>query len=144
MTKEWKDFDKFGEVLDKYLPRKGEGATMASQLSAALSKIVYRWFNDGDVYDDTTMTGWGEDLSSYANWIYRYIPEVGPVLRKVHACFTDEDYTNLLYNVSTRISKIIDFELLDTMEARGSIYDCDGPFSVTNDKDDDDEDDEVL
>ena len=41
------------ELLDKYLPDEGEGKTMATQAVTAMCKIVYRWYNDGDVFDNT-------------------------------------------------------------------------------------------
>ena len=61
----WSDFDHFDEVFGKYLPNVGEGNTMASQISTAVCKLVYKWFNDGDVYDNSCYDGGGNDLSSF-------------------------------------------------------------------------------
>ena len=73
MSIQWDDFDKFSEISDKFLPVSGEGNTVATQIVTAVSKIVYKWFNDGDVYDTAHyLTGWYNDLSSYANWLYEY------------------------------------------------------------------------
>lgn len=46
----WKDFSS-SELEKKYLPENGEGNSLASQAVTAVSKLVYKWFNDGDVYD---------------------------------------------------------------------------------------------
>ena len=54
---------------------------MASQLVTAVNKLVYKWYNDGDVYDNIhSLDNWANDLSSYANWPYKYIPESSDIL----------------------------------------------------------------
>ena len=45
----WGYFNKFDDILNKYMPFTGEGKTMASQLVTAVNKLVYKWYNDGDV-----------------------------------------------------------------------------------------------
>ena len=51
--KEWSYFDKFETINDRYLPSQGEGETKATQVVTAVTKLVYKWYNDGDVYDNT-------------------------------------------------------------------------------------------
>ena len=54
-----------------------------AQAVTAVSKLVYKWFNDGDVYDNRfALPGWANDLSSYANWIEKYIPNTFTFLEK--------------------------------------------------------------
>ena len=48
----WKDFTKFHAAYGPYLPDFGEGNNRATQ-TAAVNKLIYKWFNDGDVYDNT-------------------------------------------------------------------------------------------
>ena len=63
--KKWSYFNKFKELNNKYLPDMGEGETKATQVVTAVTKLVYKWYNDGDVYDNTyMMKGWCNDLSS--------------------------------------------------------------------------------
>ena len=70
----WSAFDEFDGICDQYLPSRGEGDTMASQIVTAINKLIYKWFNDGDVYDNSYfIQGWCNDISSYANWLYEYI-----------------------------------------------------------------------
>ena len=62
MAHDWSDFDRFET---KYMPRMGDGDTMASQAETALNKIVFKWYNDGDVYDNQHgMAGWANDIES--------------------------------------------------------------------------------
>ena len=87
----WSSFDIFEDVIEKYMPAKGEGKTMASQIVTAVNKLIYKWFNDGDIYDNNYfLTGWCNDLSSYANWLYEYanVQE----LDAIKDCHTEEDY----------------------------------------------------
>lgn len=64
----WSYFRRFDEIIDKYLPASGEGENMASQIVTAVNKLIYKWYNDGDVYDNTGyLEGWANDISDYAN-----------------------------------------------------------------------------
>ena len=47
------DLIKFEELNKKYLPERGEGETKATQIVTALNKLIYKWYNDGDVFDNT-------------------------------------------------------------------------------------------
>ena len=130
--------------LNSYLPPSGEGDTMASQIATAVCKIIYRWYNDGDVYDNvhSGMQGWGNDLSSYANWLYTYVPEVRNVLKQVYDCYDDKEYEYILQELQDTTD---DLTLLTSYEEKpkvGSVYsDYDGPFAFEEYSDDEDEDD---
>lgn len=130
---DWDDFDKFDEVINKYMPDFGEGETKASQIATAINKLVYKWFNDGDVFDNSVMQGWANDLSSYANWIYNnsYSAEVQAILWRIFATKTDKEYTQLLYDLC---EKMLDPDYIDKYNLDkkvGTIYSCDGPFEFT-------------
>ena len=65
MAVDWSYFDKFDPLQDKYLPNRGEGDTIATQIVTAVAKLIYKWYNDGDVFDNTWyLDGWLNDLSS--------------------------------------------------------------------------------
>ena len=111
-------------LTNKYLPEDGQGESKASQLVTAANKIIYGWYNNGD-----TISGNGNDLTSYANWIDKYIKE--PEIRKI----LKDDYID--YNDTYYLSEIIlplikfvfreDFlEGLAVQEAEGDIYECNG------------------
>lgn len=127
MAVNWDYFDKFEEVNEKYLPSYGEGETLASQAVTAVNKLVYKWYNDGDVFDNTKyLEGWANDLSSYANWLYNHTDRA-KMLYNIFVISTESEYEDLLKELA---DAVLDPDWLKTMEkpAEGSIYDCDGPF----------------
>jgi hypothetical protein len=136
----WGDFDKF-KSLSKYLPDYDEGNTMASQIATALSKLVHKWFNDGDVPDNThtVLEGWANDLSSYANWLQTYVPEFSFFFGEYEDTRKDDDYTEILYTLCEKANDAL-LEKYSTKDKVGSVYTCDGPF-VFSEKSDEDEDD---
>lgn len=123
----WDYFDKFTDLIDTYMPSYGEGETMASQICAAITKLIYKWYNDGDVYDNSyVLSGWCNDLSSYANWLSKYIDAVE--LDEIKEIMTNEAYENILKELA---DKYLDAEYLGVMAKKpkvGSIYDCEGCF----------------
>lgn len=142
MAKDWKDFDRFVETIDKYMPSYGEGKTVASQACTAVNKLIYKWFNDGDVYDNTgSMEGWCNDLSDYANWLAEHIDGAEEILRKIFQCYSGGEYEDLLYELAETVLNNEILTDLDMIPAMGSIYDCKGFFEFVE-YDDDDEDDE--
>lgn len=145
---EWSSFNRFKDITDKYMPDSGEGDTLASQIVTAVNKLVYKWYNDGDVYDNVNsgLSGWANDLSSYANWLYKYC-KPAEILKEIYDINSDSEYENLLMDLAT---SCLNEDFLSSMEKpkQGSIYDCDGPFEFKEDYDDeedeeyDDEEDE--
>lgn len=139
----WEYYDRFREINDKYLPDRGEGENMATQIVTAINKLVYKWYNDGDVYDNSHyLEGWANDLSSYANWLYKYMPESQLILDKIDRAIDDGDYEFILKDLS---DKYLNSEKLAKYEGQakiGSIYECDDKFKfVYRDEDFEDEDD---
>lgn len=125
----WSYFDKFGGVIEKYMPVCGEGETMAAQAVTAVNKLVYKWYNDGDVFDNTSahgLQGWLNDLSSYANWLTKYTDKAD-CLYAIFDIETQGEYEHLLKELA---DTVLDEEWLKTMEKekQGSIYDCEGSF----------------
>ena len=141
MSVDWNYFDKFDAVIDKYMPDSGEGETLASQIVTAVNKLIYKWYNDGDVYDNNYyLDGWANDLSSYANWLYENVPGCQRILEGIEDCFNESEYEDLLQKLAD--SLLAESEILDYAESPkvGSIYECDGPFSFNEYDDEDDED----
>ena len=111
-------------LTDKYLPSKGQGENKASQLVTAANKIIYGWYNNGD-----TISGDGNDLTSYANWIDQKIKE--PEIRKIlKDDFIDYNDTYYLSEIILPLIKFVfreDFlEGLASQEVEGDIYECQG------------------
>ena len=136
----WEDFDCFTDIIDKYMPRMGEGETVASQIATAVNKLVYKWFNDGDVFDNTYyLSGWVNDLSSYANWLYKYVEPTKEVLDGIVDVESESDYEQLLHTLCevTLSSGYID--RFASTPKLGSIYDEVGRFVFKERYDEDDE-----
>lgn len=133
---DWSYYNKFNTIVDKYMPDHGEGKTMASQGVTAVNKLVYKWYNDGDVYDNTNpvgLQGWANDLSTYANWLYKYMPETKELLDGIFDCTSDSDYEYLLKAIA---DTVLDEEFLTQYAekpATGSIYEEDGPYHFIDD-----------
>lgn len=138
----WDYFCKFEDILDKYMLPVGEGETIASQIVTAVNMLVYKWYNDGDTYDNThNLSGWCNDLSDYANWLYAHTDEK-MVLKMIFVADTDEDYEEIL---GTLADKLLTEEVLAPLSEKpkdGSIYKCSGPFKYDETVSDDDYDDD--
>ena len=125
---DWNYYDKFENIIDKYMSSQGEGDTKASQLVTAINKLIYKWYNDGDVFDNTCyLQGWENDLTSYANWIRKYIPDAEDILDDVYLAKDENDYELLLKELA---DEYLNEDFLKTLETEkeGSIYDCQGPY----------------
>lgn len=126
--RDWSEFNRFEIATDRYLPEIGEGTTMAEQIVTAVTKLVYKWYNDGDVYDNTGfLTGWANDLSSYANWLYKHTPWVQDILERVWDAYGDDEYEEILWDLACNLLDMEDLEEYE-VPAQGTIYECRGPF----------------
>ena len=111
-------------LTNKYLPSVGQGENKASQLVTAANNISYGWYNNGD-----TISGDGNDLTSYANWIDKYIkePEIRKILKDDHIDYNDTYYLSEVILPLIRFVFKEDFlEGLAVQEAEGDIYECQG------------------
>lgn len=129
---DWGYFDKFKTILDQYMPDEGEGENKASQTVTAINKLIYKWYNDGDVFDNTHyLEGWANDLSSYANWLYNNVEGANSILNLIEECKTDDDYERLLKDLADEFL-VEDILKEFAQEAKiGSIYECNGPFEFS-------------
>lgn len=134
---DWSYFDKFNNITDKYLPDYGEGTTMATQAVTAICKLVYKWYNDGDVYDNNYyLSGWANDLSSYANWLYKYIPETQAILDRISRIYSEGEYEDILKELADTVFTEDYLLVLDGEPVKDSIYSADGDFSFTYEDED--------
>lgn len=128
MAVDWNYYDKFEELIDKYMPISGEGKTKATQIVTAVNKLVYKWYNDGDVYDNSyVLEGWVNDLSDYANWLWEHT-EADEILDKVFKCYNNEQYEDLLKELADKLFIEEYLEKENEIEKIGTIYDCEGKF----------------
>lgn len=129
------------ELIEKYLPSMGDGDNQATQAVTALCKLTYKWFNDGDVYDNHYyLQGWANDISGSANWLYNNIPITQSLLMEIKYIHSEKEYEELLDELENVVLKE---ELLAELEKKskvGSAYNEHGPFSFDDSIDEDDED----
>lgn len=131
---DWDYYKKFKAIMDKYLPPMSEGETKATQIVTAVNKLVYKWYNDGDVYDNTYyLDGWCNNLSSYANWLYRYAGYVE--LDEIEIAGNIDDYEQILKDLADALLDEDYLEIMNKQPKIGSIYKCEGKFKF-EDKDD--------
>lgn len=135
----WDYYNKFNALNDKYLPDQGEGENMATQICTVINKLVYKWYNDGDVYDNTRgLAGWLNDLSSYANWLYKYIPQTQSILDRIDDA-DEHQYEQLLKDLTDTLLNQKTMDCYSSLDKLGSIYECDGKFRFIEAFYDDDE-----
>ena len=140
---EWSAFDKFEPIIDKYMPDIGEGDSLASQMVTAVNKLIYKWYNDGDVYDNNyALSGWVNDLSSFANWLYTYVKETRPILKRISKIKNEAGYEYILLALAMTVLTEDFLSKYSDKAKTGSIYRCDGPFSWVDLSEYDDEDEE--
>lgn len=141
MAVDWGYYDKkeFDEINDKYLPMSGEGETKATQIVTAVNKLVYKWYNDGDVFDNTyLLEGWANDLSSYANWLYKNTTNVVKlILDTIANCYNGSDYEDLLQELADELLKEEYLAEQNKLEKEDTIYKCDGKFEYEEYQEDD-------
>lgn len=133
----WNYFDKFEEVINKYMPARGEGETMASQIVTAVNKLIYKWYNDGDVYDNHYfLNGWCNDLSDYANWLSEYAKGADEILERIKRAYNDGDYEAILRSLAD-LCLNEDYLSMYNSPKQGSIYSCEGKFVFVEDWEED-------
>ena len=115
---------------------------MANQIVTAISKLVYRYYNDGDVIDNSwTMEDacYYEDFTSFANWLYENVPTAKEVFDKyIGKISTEEDYENMLKDLSDKCFNMEFLKSYEDKEKIGTIYECDGVFELQEFEDEDD------
>ena len=120
----------YSDIYKKYLSAYGEGDNMASQAVTATNKLIQKWYNDGDVFDNTYyLSGWVNDISSYANWLYNNIPETNAILDTISTAYSNGEYEDLLRELCYVVYNEEFLSKLSTKEKIGSIYNTDGKFN---------------
>jgi hypothetical protein len=136
----WEYFNKYNKINDKYLPSHDEGDTMASQIVTVINKLVYKWYNDGDVYDNTyLMEGWCNNLSNYANWLEQNVPETKEILRRIEKCLGSEEYEQILADLAD-MTLNEDFLAKYDKPKKDTIYKCEGHYKFQENIEDDEDD----
>ena len=109
---------------------------MATQATTALDTIINEWYYTKEVYDNRYLKGLeGDDISSYANWLYKYVAD-NRTRSIMFSIINQRDPDRYEYGLKLIHDYIMDKKLLAELEkskTKGSIYNCEGPFSYEHD-----------
>lgn len=142
---DWNYFDKFRPITDKYMPNSGEGETMASQIVTAINKLIYKWYNDGDIYDNSNpagMMGGANNLSSYANWLAANVDGAKDILDNIFILSYGDDsgYEDILRELADSYLTDEYLSRCEETPKTGSIYNCSGDYSFDEGREFEDDD----
>ena len=129
---DWEYFDKYNPILEVYMESCGDGKSKASQIVTAVNKLIYKWYNNGDVYDNDKKIdglGWFNDLSPYANWLYENTDdEVKKILDRIYDIKTVAEYEHILKDLADRCMDKNYLSKFEKAKKVGSIYEYSGKF----------------
>lgn len=124
-------------LVTKYLPSKGDGNTKATQAITALWKLIHRWDNDGDIYDNHYSLRAGlNDVSGSANWLYNHIQETRPILDNIKYISSDTQYSMLLGMLANCVLNEDLLTRLDKLPKSRNAYNESGPYSIEEEDED--------
>lgn len=125
----------FEALTDEYMPGVGAGDTMLSGLLVAANKLIYKWYNDGDVFDNTEngLEGFCNDISGSANWLNRYgTPRMRAILDTVYKCWTEDKYGELINKLEEELERFANNEdIVEEYKSKpleGDPYNESGPY----------------
>lgn len=126
--------EKFGEILDEYLPNCGEGDNLATQTVTAVHKLMRGWFYNGDAFDhgNRRIGGWNlNDISSYANWLSANSGGTAKrILAGIVSCENGREYAQLVYKLANVLLNERKLKEKTKYPKRGTIYKYDGPYAA--------------
>ena len=99
--------EKLADLFDELVPASGPAETVAGELVRAVNRIIYRYFNDGDIID----VGYGKET---CNAPARYISEIADgsaldyALYSAKALHDDWLYEKALYRLAEETVKYIE------------------------------------
>ena len=137
----WDYYNKFENLVDKYMESMGEGNTKASQIVTSVNKLVYMYYNNGDVYDNTNFEHYClNDVSDYANWLYDNTTDtIKNILTKVKDISCEVEYELILKQLADNLLVKPYLEEQSKLEKVGSIYKCCGKFKYIEDEEEEDD-----
>ena len=138
-------FDKFSDIINKYMEPEGEGSTKASQIVTAVNILLYKWLNDGDVFDNQEFYEWSKDccndLSHEANWLDKYT-DLSYILSDIDECATEDDYSELLKKLADAALNEEYLIPYAKQNAVDSIYTCKGYYQLVSHYEEEDEEED--
>ena len=98
------DDKRFEELCDRYIPARGKSSTVGGEILRAISRLVYRFFNDGDTVD--------RYYGGYYNYLItanKYLMEMVPKYSDLSVIYSDYHYQRMLWeNVNIIFHYVLD------------------------------------
>ena len=132
------DAEYFNELRDKLIPACGKASTVAGEIIRAMDRLIYRFWNDGDMVGN----GYGnETCNGSYRYMYRMLGDNCPDLYAVND--NEEDYAAALAKLADEVKNHLESnpELFVQKNLDDSRLDYDEPED-RNWNEDEDEDDE--
>ncbi len=132
--------DRNEPLFDKLVPGQGKAETLEGEMLRAVNRLVYRYYNDGDKYNE----GYGTETAGPAHSFL--VNAVHPLRAKMDSIMgeeklSDNEYENMLKMVLGLILDYIESKEGEyTKNTQGDIFDY--PSEFENMEDYDDEEDE--
>ena len=139
------EYSKFQEeLLGKYLPPKFDGDNFAMQAVTAFNRLDYKWYQNGDIYDNTNhMFYYGTECNNVApaaNWLYNHIPDTREILLRIRNISSDREYDQIIEDLADIVlveDKLLEWE---KQPKESDIYNEKSPFEIRDDLLEEDED----
>lgn len=109
---------RINELFEKYVPSSGASDTKVGELIRALTRVSYRWFNDGDYFHE----GYGAETCGKAATFLIQNTTI-EIATWFHDELYDEDYTEWLEKLSIKVLEYIDDYLDEHPEGGVNPYD---------------------
>ena len=128
-------------LFDKLVPGQGTAETLEGEMLRAVNRLVYRYYNDGDKYNE----GYGTETAGPAHSFL--VNAVHPLRAKMDSIMgeeklSDNEYENMLKMVLGLILDYIESKEGEyTKNTQGDIFDYPSEFEDEDDYYDDEEDD---
>lgn len=96
----------YHEMYSKYVPPMGKADTVLGEIIRAVSRVCYRYYNDGDHFDE----GYGvETAGSPAVYLMKHQPvkELGDAVAKGEGQYFDPDYEYAIRNIEQALINLL-------------------------------------
>jgi hypothetical protein len=96
------DNEYFNDLRDKYVPGMGAAETRAGEIIRAMDRLIYRFFNDGDMVGK----GYGNET---CNSSYRYLRRrLGPGCPELQAAWSEDEYVDMLASLCDQVKELFE------------------------------------
>ena len=126
------------ELFDKYVPAQGKADTVGGELIRAINKLLYRYYNDGDVVG----MDYGNETCNAAARFLEANKKLEPWASKLWEYAPYKNYESLLNRLAQQVIQVCKQDNLFEIANEEDMDDYDEPSDYTCAEDDEYEDEE--